>query len=205
MWKRSWLSREVLLFSSFSGIAFVYSGLLWLNARESWLVGGVTVITGLGGVAASGCIYLVRARPAWRTKHTLAEFYLTAALLGPLFVATLNMGQRRWLVAAEVVAAALQLLNFAVKFLRLVSSGTFELAASAKLLSGQLRTLLLIRMGLLILGGIAMPLHSRSTASLAAAFGVAVLGEILGRYLFFTSVVPKNMAASYLSVRKAAA
>jgi hypothetical protein len=38
-------------------------------------------------------------------------------------------------------------------------------------------------------------------ASLALAFG----GEILGRYLFFVSVVPKNMAASYLSAGKAAA
>jgi hypothetical protein len=34
---------------------------------------------------------------------------------------------------------------------------------------------------------------------------IALAGEVLGRYVFFVSVVPKNMAASYLSAGKAAA
>jgi hypothetical protein len=36
--------------------------------------------------------------------------------------------------------------------------------------------------------------------SLVAALGM----EILGRYLFFVSVVPKNIAASYLNEEEAA-
>ena len=38
MWKRSWLSREVLLFGCFSQISFLYAGLLWLAFREARLL-----------------------------------------------------------------------------------------------------------------------------------------------------------------------
>jgi hypothetical protein len=64
---------------------------------------------------------------------------------------------------------------------------------------------LLLRSGLLILGGIILPLQSQGVAGLAAALALSFFGEILGRYLFFVSVVPKNMAASYLGSHKAAA
>jgi hypothetical protein len=37
------------------------------------------------------------------------------------------------------------------------------------------------------------------------ALGVVFCSELIGRYLFFVSVVPKNMAASYLTAGKAAA
>jgi len=205
MWKRSWLSREVLLFGVFSQVAFVYAALLWLNLPGSRIVGVLTVLAGAAGVTASACIYLVRPRPAWRSKHTLVEFYLTGALLGPLLAANIGLGARQWLVAAIVAAAGLQLLNLALRFLWLVSSDVFELKASARLLSTQLRSLLLVRATLLVLGGIVLPLQTRSVAGLALALAIAFCGEVLGRYLFFVSVVSKNMAASYLGGRKAAA
>jgi formate dehydrogenase iron-sulfur subunit len=205
MWKRSWLSREVLLFAVFSQVAFAYAALLWFNWAGSRIVGGLTVSAGIAGVTASACIYLVRPRPAWRSRHTVAEFYLAGALLGPLLAVNLGLGARQWLVTAIVAAAGLQLLNLTVKFLWLVSSNTFELKASARLLSAQLRSLLLLRSALLVVGGIILPLQSRSALGLAAALAAAFCGEILGRYLFFVSVVPKNMAASYLGSQKAAA
>jgi formate dehydrogenase iron-sulfur subunit len=205
MWKRSWLSREVLLFGLFSKVAFVYAALLWLNLPGSRVAGVMTVVAGASGVTASACIYLVRPRPAWRSKHTIAEFYLAGALLGPLLVANMRLGAQPWLSTAVVVAAGLQLLNLVVKFLWLVSSDTFELKASARLLSAQLRSLLLLRGALLIVGGIILPLRTHAAAGLAVALALAFCGEILGRYLFFVSVVPKNMAASYMSGRQAAA
>src|SRR5262249_18460587 len=81
MWKRSWLSREVLLFSCFSGVASLYAGLLWFHLPGSVWVGLLTCILGAGGVAASACIYLVPARPAWNSKHTIIGFFLSGALL----------------------------------------------------------------------------------------------------------------------------
>ena len=205
MWKRSWLSREVLLFGCFSQISFLYAGLLWLGLPGGKVAGAITVLAGIAGVTASACIYLVRPRPAWNTKHTVAEFYLTGALLGPLLVATMQLSSRRWLTILIVAVASAQLLNLALKFLWLASSDTFELRATSRLLSTHLRALTMLRSALLILGGIALPLFSSSATAAGMALGVVFCSELIGRYLFFVSVVPKNMAASYLTVGKAAA
>jgi DMSO reductase anchor subunit len=205
MWKRSWLSREVLMFSCFSGIAGLYSALLWLRLPGSMVPGVLTSLFGVAGVTASAYIYLVRARPAWNTRHTVAEFYLTGALLGPLLVASLGVGDRRWLIPAAVAAAGAQLLNLVVRFFWMTASDSFELQASARLLSTVLASPFLARGALLLLGGIVLPLLWPTAFGTYASLALALAGEILGRYLFFVSVVPKNMAASYLFAGKAVA
>src|SRR5207245_6479707 len=111
MWERCCLSREVLLFGCFSGVAFVYAGLLWFKLPGSRAIGALTSLLGAAGVTASACIYLVPARPAWNSKHTVAGFFLTAMLLGPLLAASLGIGNRRWLSIAIVAATAGHLLN----------------------------------------------------------------------------------------------
>src|SRR4029077_9901988 len=173
MWKRSWLSREVLLFGCFSQISFLYAGLLWLNLPGSKVVGALTSLAGIAGVTASACIYLVRPRPAWNSKHTLGEFYLTGALLGPLLAANMGLGAHRWLTLTIVAAAGTQLLNLALKFVWLASSDTLELKATARLLSMQLRSLLMMRSALLVLAGIVLQLYSTSASATAAALGLA--------------------------------
>jgi anaerobic dimethyl sulfoxide reductase subunit C (anchor subunit) len=65
-------------------------------------------LLGFGGVTASAFIYLVPARPAWNRKGTVADFYLTGLLLGPLFLGLLGIGVP---AAAVVAAGAAQLLN----------------------------------------------------------------------------------------------
>ena len=205
MWRRSWLSREVLMFSCFAGMAAAYAGSLWLKMDASVAFGALTALFGAAGVTASACIYLVPARPAWNTKQTVAEFFLTAAVLGPLFAASIGAVAGRWLVTAAVAAASAQLLNLAVKFLRLTASDSFELQASAKLLSTNLKSRFLLRSALLVCGGIVLPLFSSGPLGMSVALLVALAGEILGRYLFFVSVVPKNIAAPYISGVKEAA
>jgi DMSO reductase iron-sulfur subunit len=182
MWRRSWLSREVLLFSLFAGAA----------AASMFIPGLVLVaaLLGAAGITASAFIYLVPARPAWNHKSTLGDFYLTALLLGPLFLATAGVPAPR---LAICVAAAAQLLNQLLRFTRMAASDEFELRASARLLANDLRGLFLVRVLLLIGGGVILPL----TGHFAAGFGVSLPAELLSRYLFFVSVVPKNMAASF--------
>lgn len=205
MWKRSWLSREVLMFSCFSGVAAVYAALLWFKLPGNIVPGVLTSLLGLAGVTASACIYLVRARPAWNTKHTVADFYLTGVLLGPLLVASLGVDNHYWLIAVAMAAAGAQLLNQAVRFFWMTASDSFELQASARLLSTVLVSPFLARGALLLLGGMVLPLIWPTAIGTCVAFTLALAGEVLGRYLFFVSVVPKNMAASYLSGTQAAA
>jgi hypothetical protein len=53
--------------------------------------------------------------------------------------------------------------------------------------------------GALVLPTIGAPLAAGGQAVLAAAFLLAVAGEVLGRYLFFVSVVPRHMTAPYVT------
>jgi DMSO reductase anchor subunit len=190
MWKRSWLSREVLAFSLFAGGASLCT-LLPLRGLEA-----ATALIGIAGITASAFIYLVPARPAWNTKHTLLDFHLTAWLLGPLFMATLGVPVPAML---PLVAGAAQLLNLVTRFLELTCSDEFELRASARLLGNDLKGLLYLRIAFLILGAVVLPVFHLMPFALV----VATAGELLARYLFFASVVPRNMAAPFL--RKEAA
>ena len=199
MWKRSWLSREVLTFGLFSGMAGAYAGSLLLKLPFSQVLGGFTALLGAGGITASACIYLVRARPAWNSKHTVADFFLTGVILGPLFAANIGAGSGRLLAVITVAGAAAQLLNNALRFLRQNASESFERQSTARLLSTVLASRFLLRGAFLIAGGIALPLLLSSHVGLGLAFALALGGEILGRYLFYVSVVPKNIAASYIA------
>lgn len=181
-WRRSWLSREVLLFSLFAGAAASSVFAPGMSAAAALL--------GFAGVTASAFIYLVPARPAWNGKSTLADFYLTALLLGPLFLAALGVAAPALAICGAAVA---QLLNQLLKFARLSTSDEFELRASARLLAHDLRGPYFARLALLIAGGIVAPL----LGYMAAAFVLALAGELLSRYLFFVSVVPKNIASGF--------
>jgi formate dehydrogenase iron-sulfur subunit len=205
MWRRSWLSREVLLFTAFSGVAAVYAALLWMELQGSVLVGGLTSLLGIAGVTASGCIYRVQSRPAWNTRLTLVQFNLTAAALGPLLAAALGASDARWLAWAAATMAGTQLVLAALCFVRLVAGSTVELRGTARLLSTTFRPQFITRGVLLAVGGIVLPLLATDASALWAALAVALAAEILGRYLFFVSVVPKHMAAPYLQIGSEAA
>ena len=61
------------------------------------------------------------------------------------------------------------------------------------MLAHDLRGLLFARMALLIAGGIVLPLLRYPVAG----FTLALAGELVSRYLFFVSVVPKNIASGF--------
>ena len=61
------------------------------------------------------------------------------------------------------------------------------------------------RLAVLAIAGVMLPLIATRGWIIAAAFAAALAGEWLGRYLFFVSVVPKNMAAGFASGERRAA
>ncbi len=200
MWRRSWLSREVLLFTLFSGVAGLYTVLLWLNLPGGFVVGGLTSVIGIAGVTASGYIYRVPSRPAWNTRLTPVHFNLTAAALGPLLVSAIGATDPRRLSLATAMMAGAHIVIAALRFRRLVRAGTIDLQATAHLLTTTLRPHLIARAALLVVGGVVLPLVATDAAGWCAALAVALAAEILGRYLFFVSAVPKHMSAAYTQI-----
>jgi DMSO reductase iron-sulfur subunit len=198
-WKRSWLSREIISLTGFGAFASGYAVLLWLGSPDVNVVGVVATALGLCGVTATSFLYMVPGRPAWRTPYTVAEFALTGVLLGPLFIAALGVAHPM-LSAIAAAAAVGQLLNQVRRFVALTRSDEFEKQASARLLSQEFSKLFLFRLLLVVAGGVALPLMG----GMIAGFALALAGELLGRYLFFVTVVPKNMALTFFEQAEAA-
>jgi hypothetical protein len=126
-------------------------------------------------------------------------------MLGPLFVQMLDGSVPSWVRIAAIAGASSQLITQLLKFLWLSRSEVFELRASSLLLSGRLQNLFVIRLAILGLAGVALPLVATAGPIIGMAFAGALAGEWLGRYLFFVSVVPKNIAAAFTSGERTAA
>jgi formate dehydrogenase iron-sulfur subunit len=203
--RRSWLSREVLTLSLFAGAASAFAGMLWLDLPGRGFVGLLTFVAGFAGVTCSARIYIVPARPAWFSGYTIAEFYSSALLLGPLFVQMVEGQVPSWVRFAAIAGAASQLITQLLKFLWESRSDLFELRASSLLLSGRLQNLFVTRLAVLAVAGVVLPLIATHGSIVVIAFGAALAGEWLGRYLFFVSVVSKNIAAAFTSGERRAA
>ena len=234
-WKRSWLSREVLLFSLFSFSGSAFAGLLLgthyaslsLSYALRLTLGGVVALLGMAGVFASAKIYLVPARPAWNSARTPLRFFLTGLILGPFFslvvyslylvfhvpgrVAAFFLGPISLWLAVSSAAAFLQLLVLVARLFHLHPNQPDELYGSATLLTRRFGGHFLVRIGLLVLGNFLLPFwlinflsrgHASSGWLLAFAsvgFFLSLIGELLGRYLFFVTVVPKNIPGSFFT------
>jgi formate dehydrogenase iron-sulfur subunit len=138
---------------------------------------------GLIGIFCSAQIYKVPARPAWNSWTTAAEFLLTALVLSthPIIAP-----------AAALAQAALQV----AKFYTMQRSEEFELRQSARLLGQDFRLLLVLRVAALLVS---------ATLPGFSGFALALAAEFCGRYLFFVTVVPRNMAATFFGTAKEAA
>jgi Fe-S-cluster-containing dehydrogenase component len=75
--RTSWLSREVLALSLFAAIASAYFAMLWLDLAGRSILGLTTALFGIAGITCSARIYIVRARPAWNSGYTIADFFST--------------------------------------------------------------------------------------------------------------------------------
>lgn len=175
MWRRSWLSREVVAFSIYAALATP----LVLND----VLRPFAIAAGLAGILCSARIYMVPARPAWNSWRTMAEFFSTALILST------------HPVAAPIGAASQVALQIG-KFYAMRRSEEFELRQSARLMADDLRMLAAFRLIALVVSCFLPP---------APAFLLALTAESGGRYLFFVTVVPRNMAATFFGTAREAA
>jgi len=219
-WRTSWLSREVALLSAFSGASLAYAAAwqwgdsLGITRGPRLALGIGAVATGVAGVYASGRLYLVPARPVWNSRRTLVSFFATGLATGPLLAAlcldrsALAPSLTTGLMAAAAAGGVVQL-GAVRHLLRTVRGRTDrQHRGTATLLTGRFRTLLAARVTAvfvtvaLLAWTFTVPLAGPSAGGrLATALGVAALGELAGRYLFYVTVVPFRVAGSFFSGR----
>ncbi len=227
MWRRSWLSREVLLFGLFflalTGLtltACVHAlPTLWLSllhlTRLEWLqhlptetvalsaLGMITAALGIGGIIASSFIYLVPARPSWNMLHTPIDFLLSAALIGTTLPAVLSI-----IIAANVPALGLRsvfpLWPVAFASLLWMANHVIRLirlkqsAIFEHRAAAALHALRGHRAALIISFVCAAAIPlAWLSANCTLACAAAFVAVLLARYLFFVTVVPLNMALTF--------
>ena len=197
MWRRSWLSREVLLFTLFAFAGTSYSAALWLNLNGTIWLGALTVLLGICGMGASARLYLVPGRPAWNSPLTIAEFGSTTALLGACG-ANILTGAATDARHAVLWAFGLALTTNGLKLARLACSQVHELHGSWQLLTTVFSNHLLVRLLMTGAGLALLPFAEVAWIRVASA-ALMIGGEFIGRYLFFVTVVPTNMATEYLA------
>ena len=201
MWRRSWLSREVLLFTLFSCAAAAYSTGLWLGFRGIIGLGGLTVVLGIAGVGASARLYLVPGRPAWNSPFTIVEFFLTSALLGSVAAMDLT-GASALTQSGTLLIGLATVFVSGLKLVWFVRADVHELRGASILLFTVLSTRLLLRYTLLVIGLFLLPFANTRWAIAAIAITI-IAGEFVGRHLFFVGVVPTNIATEFLSAEAA--
>lgn len=227
-WKTSWLSREVMGLSAFAGAAMVYTAFLFATEAFQWLepaklggdtvrllLGAGTVVCGIAGIYCSSMLYRVPARPSWDSIKTTIDFFDVAAILGPasfILAATVAMlitGEPvPFLVNAIKGAALFTAVAFIFKHTKNAyiikkwsESDVFELKASANLRLKHYYRLRIIRnsigvIGLLLLPAFIAGVHHVALALLTLAIFTTV--SFINRYLFFVSVVPRNIPGNYM-------
>jgi DMSO reductase iron-sulfur subunit len=196
--RTSWLSREVALFGVFSLLTLGYAG-AWLAGEPALGIGLVAMAVGGAGVYASGRLYLVPARPVWNSPRTLVAFFATAAATGPLVVALAVADGRPFLLLLGGAGSIAQLLAYRSLIERVATRGEREYRGTARLLFERFRVLFFGRVALACLSCalIAVALAAPSAVVLVAALTSALVGELIGRYLFYVTVTPMASAGSF--------
>ncbi len=174
--RRSWLSREVALLSVYAALA--------VGAVIVPALAPVAAVVGAAGVFASARLYVVPGRPAWDSPLTVVRFFATALALGPPLTGDVALG-----AVGGVVAVTATALNWA----RLARRSDQSWRGAVRLELRWFGPATAVRLGATAVGVVV----GLAGGPAALVFVALFVGEVLGRWLFFVTVVPLNMPGSF--------
>ncbi len=218
--KTSWLSREALALGLYSGALTLLVIFYYFDAPH-WLK-LITMIPialiGVYGIYAQSMIYRVPARPAWDRKSTTLRFFGTG-YLGFLLVALLlainSQTQALLALMAPTLMAGMYQLHLIYeemmfyKYLDKENPLYYQLSRTKRLLEEYFAKQKKIRLITLSIFALALPMLSIVSAAagmngvtvalLTISFIGALISELIGRYLFYTTVVPLGLAGNFFA------
>ncbi|MET0920569.1 MAG: DmsC/YnfH family molybdoenzyme membrane anchor subunit [Acidimicrobiia bacterium] len=219
--RHSWLSREVVAFGAFMGLAALYATVVWLGpssgSSRSDALGAAVALLGISGVACSVLIYTTTHRSSWRPVCVTAKFACSAAICGLaavlwasnvsallrgaelVFDPTVVRQPVLLLVLAALVAA--KALAEATVFRHRYRRDDAEGSRRARLLTRDLRSTTVARFSLGVAAGVALPLL---WAALDGADQASWL-SVVAATLVLTGVVASELAERTLFFTAASA
>lgn len=201
----SWLSREIIFAGGFFALWIVT---YYLDRKGVWnqIVGWVTSIVGLGAIFSMASIYATSIKPAWSDVNTYLAFYGTTILFGAvtsMLVIMLSKEEKpeglanilKGIGLVGLAAIVIQLIYLPVYVAGLSSSGLAGIE-SASLITNEYAIATIIRWGLSIVGlaifGYVFFRKSEPKTQYTVfytAFALVLVGEFLGRYIFYATGV----------------
>ena len=196
--KKSWLSREIVVFGGWPPLAMTLIAVLWFDCTSLLIPTLIACsLTSLLGVFCSVMVYADTRRDFWRVDRTMARFFGTALIGGSsVTIATLSYFETSIPASLLWMLGAGFTLKAGVELLSLLPSRNQEWSfakKSALLQCGPLKKDLAFRWSFLLLGFALM--------LIAPVFGAIVIlaGEWFARKIFFRAVAAPKMAGTVTS------
>jgi DMSO reductase anchor subunit len=233
MWRRSWLSREVLMFTLFANAAAAYSATLWITSPGGFDLRQMGVFQKLN-VSLALLVHEINAMLPARTVAVLGGLTVIFGIAGVGCSARLYLAPGRpgwnspftivefYLTAALLGSACANILSGAATFTQqavIIAGVATILAAGIKMIwlarsvaherRGVFILLFTVLSNLLVLrvlllsAGLLLVPFAQTRWMAVPISFLLIAGEFVSRYLFFVSVVPSNIATEYLSVEAA--
>jgi formate dehydrogenase iron-sulfur subunit len=204
--RRSWMSREIVVFGMFpplliGAVALGFGLPIFKSANFTALLRtGLEVsapLIGLLGVFCSAMIYHDTHRPLWHWRRSVPLFFGTTVILGATGVAIFQSSS---VLPAIVIVTTLLKLGGEISVLRHGTDHDLTpLKKTVLLITGKFQPLAMIRLACALVGGLCLPLFLTMPNTPApkliaiAAFTLLLAGELLERFLFFTTVAAPKM------------
>ena len=203
----SWLSREIITAGGFFVLWLVFWFLL-RQGKESNALGWLTGLVGLAAVFSMASIYASSVIPAWDNMNTYFSFFGATFAMGAVGATTaLVVGLKGTSIAnvlsglktaayLGILAVVLPLIYLPVFTSELKGEGATS-AASAQVFSESMG--LVVGYGGLSLVGIGLLFYginkgskegNISSGTIYLALGLVIVGQFLGRYLFYAMGIP---------------
>jgi formate dehydrogenase iron-sulfur subunit len=208
--RKSWLSREAVVFGGVPPLAIALTALLTRSWWEHFLPAGWTLpaflsdprlfwglwagttATGLLGIFCSAMIYMDTPRVWWASRETMAKFLLTAARVGSAIVLASGAPPRVFVPLFLAVVATKVWMES--RILR-VKDPASPLRKTARLLLGHFRPVVLMRLVAGLGGASLVVIAAMGGGLLVGMVGAALslTADLIERHLFFRAVVPPKM------------
>lgn len=218
-WRNSWLSREALALGLYAGFGTILAFGYFIESSFIIFVSMIgAVISGVFGIYAQSMIYRIKARPSWNKESTTKRF-LGTSYLGLLLVSVILLVQEFY--ASSIAILSLTMLISAYQVLVINEEKAFyqnlqedetnfyQLNKTKFLLENNFAKHLKFRYISLISFGVFLPLFTilllannsidNALFFLLLSFVGSTCSELIGRYLFYVSVVPLGLAGNFFA------
>ncbi len=222
------MSREILAFGVFGGLAIAQAVAMWLATdHAAWattadVIGVLTCLAGLAAVGCSVMIYASTGRPLWRLHRTALRFALSCTVLGLPLALIVSLAAAGWnnnissagvmqqfgqnLCLWLILATSVKLVVESAIFIHLRGRQPTPLRRSAVLLADNLGTTTMLRYFFGLVGGLLLPaILMAQPASDAGAVGYQSLFLYAIATVMFTALLIAEMIERHLFFATSAA